>query len=227
VNTAILRIGQFAVSIVIARLVSPHDFGVFVVALTIYVIVVNVSELGVSAALVREIDNADRIAPTVSTIAIATSGVLATLLFVSAPALASGLGAPAATDAVRVLAIPLLLAGPTAVPAALLTRDFQQGRKLIMDLAAFVVGNGVLVMLALGGSGVMALAWSRVAAQVTSVGLIFVVTKKRYRPGFDRREARRLLRFGAPLAGASLAGFGLGNIDFLIVGRLAGPVQLG
>ena len=41
-------------------------FGVFVVALTVYSIVVNISEIGVSAALVREIDRADEIAPTVT-----------------------------------------------------------------------------------------------------------------------------------------------------------------
>jgi PST family polysaccharide transporter len=227
VNTAMLRLGQFAVSVVIARLVSPHDFGVFVVALTVYLIVINVSEIGVSAALVREIGNADRIAPTVSTIAILSSAVLAAAMFVSAPVLATALGAPAAADAVRVLAVPLLLAGPTAVPAALLTRDFHQGRRLVTDSANFVVANGTLVVLAMNGSGVMALAWSRLAGQLVAAVLIQVVAPKRYRPGFDRREARRLLRFGAPLAGANLAGFGLANVDFVAIGRLAGPVSLG
>jgi lipopolysaccharide exporter len=227
VNTAVVRLGQFAVSIVTARLISPHEFGVFVVAFTIYLIVINVSEIGVSSALVREVDNADRIAPTVSTIAMVTSAALATAVFVSAPVLAGALGASAATNAVRVLALPVLLAGPTAVPAALLVRDFRQGTKLLADMGNFIVATGTLLALALNGQGVMALAWSRVAGQLVTAVLLLVVAPRRYRPGFNRKEARRLLRFGAPLAGANLAGLGLANVDFMAIGRLAGPLQLG
>jgi PST family polysaccharide transporter len=226
-DTVILRLGQFAIGIVIARLISPREFGVFVVANTVYLIITNVSEIGVSTALVREIDNARNIAPTVSTIAIANSAILAAGMYLAAPALASALGAPAATEAVRVLTIPLLLAGPTAVPAALLMRDFRQGRKLIADLVNFIVANGILLILALNGGGVMALAWSRAAGQAASCILLLALVSERYWPGFDIREARRLLRFGAPLAGASLAGFTLGNVDFITVGRVAGPLQLG
>jgi lipopolysaccharide exporter len=226
-STFVLRLGQFVVSVVIARLISPHDFGVFVVASTVYLIVINISEVGVSTALVREVDNADRIAPTVSTIAIVNSALLAGVVVAAAPWLATAFGAPAAAPAVRVLAIPLLLAGPTAVPSALLTRDFRQGRKMVADLTNFAVANGTLLVLALNGSGVMALAWSRVAGQAVSAILLFALASRRYRPGFDRREAARLLRFGAPLAGANLTAFTLGNVDFMAVGRLAGPLQLG
>ncbi|GAA5183011.1 hypothetical protein GCM10023322_21240 [Rugosimonospora acidiphila] len=226
-STAVLRLGQFVLSIVVARLISPHDFGVFVVASTVYLIVINISEIGVSTALVREVDNAKRIAPTVSTIATANSALLAAILFLAAPWLSATFGAPGATAAVRVLAIPVLLAGPTAVPAALLTRDFRQGRKMAADLTNFAVANATLLALALTGSGVMALAWSRVAGQVVSAVLLFVLAPERYRPGFDRREAGRLLRFGAPLAGSSLAVFILSNLDFMVVGRLAGPLELG
>jgi PST family polysaccharide transporter len=226
-NTAFMRLGQLGISVVIARLVSPHEFGVFVVALITFQIVINISEIGVSAALVREVDNADRIAPTVSTIAIVTSAILAGGMFLAAPLLASSLGAPAATDAVRVLALPLLLAGPTAVPAALLARDFHQGRKMAADFGSFVVSNGLLLMLAWHGYGVMALAWSRVAGHVVSAILLFLMTSHRYRPGFDPTQARRLLRFGLPLAGSNLAGFTLANVDFMVIGRLAGSLQLG
>jgi lipopolysaccharide exporter len=226
-NTALLRLGQLAISIVIARLVAPDEFGVFVVALTVYQIVISFSEFGVSTALVREVDNGDRIGPTVATIAIASSSALALLMFLSAPWISSALGAPAAADAVRVLAIPLLLAGPTAVPAALLARDFQQGRKMITDVTSFVVANGLLLVLAINGHGVMALAWSRVAGQVASAVLIFIVSTHNYRPGWNPAEARRLLRFGMPLAGANIAGFTLANVDFMVVGRLAGSTQLG
>ncbi|HET6868470.1 MAG TPA: oligosaccharide flippase family protein [Solirubrobacteraceae bacterium] len=90
-NSSVLRVGQFFIAIVTARLVSPAEFGVFVVALTVFSIVVNVSEVGVSAAIIREPDRTRQIAPTVSTIAIVTSALLAVMMAIAAPALAHAL----------------------------------------------------------------------------------------------------------------------------------------
>ena len=89
------RGGQFAQGVVIARLLAPDDFGVFAVALVVHAIVINVSELGVSAALIRDDDDTvRRSAPTVATIAIVTSFVLGALMAVTAPLLARLLGSP-------------------------------------------------------------------------------------------------------------------------------------
>ena len=80
--------GQFAQGVVVARLLAPSDFGVFAVALVVHSIVVNVSELGVSAALIRDDEDEARAgAPTVATIAIVTSLVLGALMALTAPLL--------------------------------------------------------------------------------------------------------------------------------------------
>ncbi|MBO0885589.1 MAG: oligosaccharide flippase family protein, partial [Mycobacterium sp.] len=76
-NAMVLRLSQFLVGVLVARLVSPHEYGVFVVALTVYIIVFSFSDIGVTAAVVRERDRVDQIAPTVSAIAMGTSAVLA------------------------------------------------------------------------------------------------------------------------------------------------------
>ena len=48
------RMGQFAQGVVVARIVAPKQFGVFAIALVVHSIVIGISELGVSAALIRD-----------------------------------------------------------------------------------------------------------------------------------------------------------------------------
>jgi lipopolysaccharide exporter len=110
-NAGVLRLSQFGMSIIIARVVAPREFGVFVVALTVYAIIVNVSEVGVGSALLREVDRAREIAPTISTIAITTSALLAGRMVATAPWFASALGSTAATNSVRVMALTVVIGG--------------------------------------------------------------------------------------------------------------------
>jgi lipopolysaccharide exporter len=49
-NAFVLRLGQFVIGVVCARVIDPKQFGVFAVALTVQTVIVNVSELGVSWA---------------------------------------------------------------------------------------------------------------------------------------------------------------------------------
>ena len=95
-NAVVLRLGSFVMGIVVARILDPTDFGIFAVALTVYGIVVNLSELGVSAALIREPKDVDELAPTVFTIALGSSSLLGLAMFVTAPMLAEMLGSAAA-----------------------------------------------------------------------------------------------------------------------------------
>ncbi len=227
-NVALSRFGQFGVGILVARMVAPEDFGVFAVALTVLSIVINVSELGVSAALVRgSREECRRIAPTVATISIGTAVVLSAVMVGTADVFARALGSAQAAEAVRVLSITVLVAGFGAVPSALLKRDFAQDKQFMADSANTVVSAVVVVLLAVTGWGAMALAWSRVAGQVVSIVLLRRFTPEHVRPGFSRTEARRLLAFGLPLTGANVIAFTLLNVDYIVIGRLLGAVQLG
>jgi lipopolysaccharide exporter len=100
----------------------------------------------------------------------------------------------------------VLLAGPTAVPAALMTRNFRMDLRFWADLINFVISSAVMLVLAMMGYGAMALAWSRVAGQVASAITLFALSKRLYRPGFNAVAAKHLFRFGWPLIGTNLSG---------------------
>ncbi len=227
-DVAVNRTGSFLLGIVVARLLAPHAFGIYAVALVVHTIVISISDLGLGTALIR--DDAEAVAaaaPTVATIALANSVALGAMMALSAPVLAGLLGVPRATSTIQVMAITLPLAGLAAVPGALLRREFRMDRMFIADTANTVASALIVVPLALAGWGPLALAFSFVAGQVLTTIMLTVFSPWRYRLGWDSQQARSLLRFGMPLVGASILIFSIQNVDYVVVGRLLGPVQLG
>lgn len=227
-DTVLGRLGQFAVGVAVARIVAPKDFGVFAIALVVHTVVVNISELGVSAALIRDDPkNVSRTAPTAAAISLGTGLFLGGLIAILSPVLATSLGSGHAAAAIAVMAINLPLAGLTAVPSALLKRDFRMDRIFYADMANMLVSGIAVVLLALAGWGPLALAWSWVAGQLATTVLLLSYKPGRYWPGWNKGQARRLLAFGLPLAGANLLAFLVLNVDYIIVGRTLGAETLG
>lgn len=227
VNVGASRILGFVSMIVVARLLAPEHFGALAIALVVQTIALNIAELGATAALGRGDRDPDEIAPTVFTIALVTSGVLTGAMAMSAPWLAAALGDPAAADVIRVLSITVTLAGLSSVPTAMVWRDFLQGRRIAVDLANILVTLALVVPMAMWGWGAMALAWSRVGGQLAAAIGFWIVTPRRYLPGWSRREAGGILRLGLPLAASNLVVFATLNLDYVVVGRLLDPVALG
>jgi O-antigen/teichoic acid export membrane protein len=227
-DVTLSRFAQLAQGIIVARILAPEAFGVFAVALVVHAIIVNVSELGASVSLIRDApERAERSAPTVMTIAVGNATVLGVLMAAGATGLATLLGEPTAAGAIAVMAISLPLAGLTAVPSALLRRNFRNDRMFVANLSNTLLSGVLVVVLALAGWGPMALAWSFVAGQALTTALLLTYRPGRVRPGWDRVEARRLLAFGLPLAGASLLAFSVLNVDYIVIGRRLGAVELG
>ena len=81
----------------LARLLGPHAFGTFAVALVALLAVLSFNELGVSLAIVRWQSDPAEIAPTVTTLSLVSSIIIYIGCFFGAPAFASAMGAPAAT----------------------------------------------------------------------------------------------------------------------------------
>ncbi|NYE35528.1 PST family polysaccharide transporter [Nocardioides cavernae] len=226
-SNIVMRVGGILVTAVVARILSPEEFGVFAVALAVFVVVTSLAELGMASAVARSAMEPEEIAGTVTSISILVSLGLAAAMALFAGPLAVALGMPAAEDPIRVMSLCLALTGAFAVPGAQLVRDFRQDRILVGTIAGFVPANAVLVALALAGQGATAFAWSRVVGQIVT-GLAFVYfVERRYRPEWRRELVGPLLRFGLPLALANLINWTLLNADYLVIGRLLTAEQVG
>jgi len=226
-NTLVGRVGATFVGVLLARILQPDDYGVFAVSLVALNALLSVNELGVSLAVVRWPGDVSRIAPTVVTLSLVSSAVLWLAVFVSAPQIAAALNAPQATGVLRLLSLGVLVDAVTAVPAALMTREFMQKQRLIVDFAGFAVTSTLALGLAAAGAGAWSLAVSALAGNLLNGVLIVRYAPRWFAPAFDRPIARELLGFGLPLALASLLVFALLNVDYVVVGAHLDPAELG
>lgn len=145
-STLLLRFSNIALMAVVARIVAPDQLGVFGLAVTAHAVLVSIAELGVASAIARSDLDVDKIAPTVTSIAIFSSLVLGGLMASFAGPLAGLLGSPLAEDPIRILAISVALIGPFAVPGADLQRTFRQDLIFRANIVSFVPASAVLVM---------------------------------------------------------------------------------
>jgi O-antigen/teichoic acid export membrane protein len=226
-NNLSSRLASIVSGIILARLLVPEDYGVFAVALVVLTALLSMNELGVSVAIVRWEQGVERIAPTVTTLAVATSVGLYVGCFFAAPTIAAALNAPEATNIVRVLGLGVLFDGAASVSAAFITRAFDQRKRMRIDLISFAVGTSLSVGLAIAGWGGWSIALGFLLTSIVAAGLNILWTPTRIRPGYDRAIARELLEFGLPLAAASLLLFALLNVDYIVVGNQLDAEQLG
>ena len=84
-----MRFASVGITAVLARILSKEDFGVFAVALAVYLVVSSLAELGMGSAIARSPMEPEDIAPTVASISILVSGSLSLLMAAGAPLLAS------------------------------------------------------------------------------------------------------------------------------------------
>jgi lipopolysaccharide exporter len=225
-NNLTLRVGTFAVSIALARILAPEDFGIFAIALTVQTILINLAELGLAADLVRH-GNLESRGPTIATLSLASSTVLTLIMVTTAPVVATAMGSADATPVIQLMAVTMVLAGIGVVPFAQMQREFMQKQLFAIDAVSLLISTGLTVTLALAGFGAMSLAIARVTAQLTVTLLQFAFTRRRLRFGWNADIARSGFRFGFPLSCAGLLALVLLNVDYVLVGRLMGPISLG
>lgn len=228
INTVVMRLGNFLTGVILARgLLGPRDWGLYAVGLVALAVLLSANELGVSLAIVRWDKDPKKFAPTVLTLSFGSSAILYLILFIAAPQFARLLGAPDATTMLRVLGTAVLVDGIACVPAGVLTRQFEQRKRMFIDATNFVISSGLTIGLAVAGFGAMAFAWGSIAGNVVALVGCAIAAPGYLRPGWNKEDARKLLAFGVPLAGASLLVLAMLNVDSIVVGAVLGPVQLG
>ncbi|MGH3867952.1 MAG: lipopolysaccharide biosynthesis protein [Pseudonocardiaceae bacterium] len=224
---ALSKFSTLIMTVILARILRPADFGLFALALLVLNIFDYAKDLGVTLALVQQRGPWLRLAPTGVTLS-AVFGVLASAAaFLLAPIIAGGLRHPELVPLVQVLGAGLLISSLGVVPASALRRRMDFRGRLLPEVSGALVKTVLSVGLALAGFGVWSLVWGQLAASVLTAVMYWAVAREVVCPGFDRAVAIELTRFGLPATMVSLVAFGIYNCDYVAIGRQLGNEQLG
>jgi O-antigen/teichoic acid export membrane protein len=222
-----LKVASFGMAIVLARLLTPADFGVYAVALAATQFVMHINDVGLIAATVQWRGALEKMAPTASAMALGFSVVIYLSFFLLAPTFSSLAGTPQATNVVRLLTLIILIDGVTAVRAAALMRTFQQDKLTRANFLGFVTQFVITISMAANHFGAYSFAVGQVAGNLVTGILVFVWAAVPVRVGLDTGVAKKLLKFGVPLAASLGVEAVLMNADYVIVGNVTGAVLLG
>ncbi|XTP33964.1 lipopolysaccharide biosynthesis protein [Mycobacterium sp. TJFP1] len=224
---ALSKSSTLLMTIVVARILSPTEFGIFALAVLVVNLFDYVKDLGVAAALVQNRREWRILAPTGLTLSVlfglGASGVLAATAGVAARAL----GQPELTGLIRILAVGLAISALSTIPAAWLRRSMNFSARLMPEFAGAATKTGLTIGLAAAGFGVSSLAYGQLAAVVVMTVLYWRVAHIRPSLGFDSRVCRELIRFGLPVTAVTLLAYAIYNVDYLAIGERLGATELG
>jgi PST family polysaccharide transporter len=226
-GNVLTRVGSFATSLALARLLVPHDFGVYAVALAAMQFAIHINDVGLIPATIQWRGKLEEMAPTAATLAASFSFVVYGAAWFLAPWFADFSGVPEATWVVRLYTATILIDGITAVRSAYLLRTFQQRRYVMANATGVVVNAVVAISMSLAGAGAMALAGGQLASSAATGVLVFVWARLPVKIGVNWAIARKLLVFGVPLTVSLAVESVLEQADKVVVGRVMGAGVLG
>ncbi len=214
-------------TLILARLLTPDDFGlVGVVTLALFAGSM-LTELGIESAVIQRQNLPERWLHTAWTLLVLRGGGLTGLQIVLAPAIASVFGRPDAEPLLRVGAFSHALVMLAAVPSALLLRELGFRRRVWLDVTRELAGTAAAVGLALWWGDAWALLAGLLIGQAMTVGQSLWLHAYRPRVVLDREACGFYWDFGRHLYLSGLLGYVVTKGDDITVGRFRGVGELG
>lgn len=221
------RLSTFVVFLVLARLLSPEDFGVIAIATVFLALLQILVEGGFAQALIQRADLERGHVDTVFWTSVVTGFVLAGALALAANTLARLFAEPKLGQVLPVLAIGLFIGALGSTHAAQLRRGLRFAPLAVRNIVSNVVAGIVGIALALAGAGVWALVAQFVVLNIVQTLLLWV-TAAVY-PGLrvSRRHFLDIFAFSRHTLGTSLLLFCQRRMGELLIGAFLGAVSLG
>ena len=218
---------QFAIGIVLARLLTPADFGLVGIVAAFIAVSETFVDCGFSLALMRKLDRTDEDASTVFWFSLGVAAACYLVLFAAAPAIAAFFGMPELATITRVVSAGLVFGAMASVPQALLRVNLRFAAQSAVLFASVAVSALVGVALAWRGLGAWALVWQGLVWHAVNLALLAAVTRWRPRIAFSRASFRSFFSFGWRHLCSSVVNTVCCQVYTFVTGRFFGAAVTG
>ena len=217
----------FPSSMVLARLLTPEEFGIAAAANFFTLLAARLSDLGFNAGLIRSKTTNPVHLSTVFVINLVVGGAMALALTLLAPLIAAFYRAPESARILPIASLAFVIVPFGTVQAAILSREMRYREMTLVDWYHTTTFAGMTVLCAWLGFGYMSMVLGRLSA-VTAM-TVSRMAFARWRPSlaFSWEALREIFPFGAGVQAKRLLDTTAQNIDNLLVGRFLGMEALG
>jgi O-antigen/teichoic acid export membrane protein len=222
------RLVQILGMVVLARLLTPADFGLVALALTISIFLGLVASLGLGGVFVVEQELDDREKGTYLTMFLVMGALFAVVMAALAPLAARAFEEPRLDDIVLALSVMVFFSGGLNwFYEALMQRELEFRSRFLAQMVQALTYSGVGILLAAMGAGVWSLVTGQIVGAAAYAVALLALAPYRVRPAFDRAAAARGVREGRGFLVQTVTAFAAQNVDILVVGRVLGAARLG
>lgn len=222
-----LKIVGFIITIFLARLLSPAEFGL-IAMLSVFISVGHVlSDSGLTSSLIRTSSADEKDYTTAFYFNITGSIAIYIILFFSAPVIASFYRQAMLTGVIRVYSLTILINAFFAIQSTILTKEMAFRKQANMQVPA-AIGGGILgIILAKSGYGVWSLVWMNLCSSFLSTVMHWIYSS--WRPSLlpDLQKFRYHFRFGYKIALSGILESIHQNMYTLVIGKFYSATQLG
>ena len=216
-------------SVLLARLLSPAEFGIFAIITFILTFLLAFGDAGLGASLIRESSEpAEEDYRAVFTAQQALVVVVVVISWVAAPWAARAYGMPAGNAWLfRLITLSLLFTSFQVIPSIRLERHLRFDKLAIVETGMALVFNGSAVAMALMGFGAFSFAWALLFRSVAGAALAYAVSPWLPRWHWHWELVKQHLSFGVPYQGFNFVCLLKDSMNPVFIGLLLGPAQVG
>ncbi|MGL5278332.1 MAG: lipopolysaccharide biosynthesis protein [Cetobacterium sp.] len=218
---------QFVTQIVLARLLSPKDYGVIAIIM-IFIALANVFiQSGFSIALIQKKDTDDADYSSVFYLSLGLAGVLYVILYICAPTIANFYKMSELVNILRVLSLTLFLGAFNSIQNVFIAKTFDFKKQFFSSLIGIVCSGILGIVLAYEGFGIWSLVYQQLMNQLLICVVLLIIVKWRPRLLFSFERIKKLFIFGSKLLASSLLDTLYMNLTSLVIGKFYSPSMLG
>ncbi len=218
---------SFVIGILLARLLSPSDYGVVGMLSIFFAIAQTFIDSGFGSALIRKNDCSEDDFSTAFYFNIVVGIISFATLFCCAPLIASFFKTPILKDVCQVLSINLLINSLTIVQNSKLTAALDFKSIAIVSIYATILSGAIGLGMAYLGHGVWSLVYQQVSFALLRAIFLWTTTKWLPKKTFSKVSFKYLFGFGSKILSASLLHTIYANLTTIIIGKFYTPKDLG
>lgn len=221
------QIISFLIGIVLARLLSPHDYGIVGIVM-IFIIISNVFiDAGFANALIRKTDRNNDDLSTAFYFNIIIGIIVYSILTICSSFVASYFEEPLLQKLIVLAGINVVLNSFCIVPVAILTAHLNIRKQAVINLSSQIPSGAVAIILAYHGYGVYALVFQTLISSFLKLMFLWIGVKWCPKFMFKKTSFHYLWNFGSKLLFANLIGTLFNQLYSIIIGKYIGKNDLG
>lgn len=217
----------FVVSIILARLLLPEEFGLIGMIIVFIAIGQSLVDSGMTQSLIRSTNIDQEDLSTVFFFNLAASIIIYVIVYLVAPFIAEFYDQEVLTNLIRVLCITFIISAFSAVQGARFSRNMDFKTITVISIPSTILSGILGIVLAYMGYGVWSLVWSRISGTFLNTIQFWIYSKWSPTFIFKKEKLKEHFNFGYKLTLSSLLDTIYNNIYLIVIGKFFAASSVG